>query len=44
MSDGTAKTKASNEWPTSLNPDVLNVIHNEFKFNTMTPVQVNQKR
>ncbi len=41
MSEGNVKTKAANEWPATLNPDILSVIRNEFKFTTMTPVQVN---
>ena len=29
------------EWPTFLDPRILDVLKNDFKFKTMTPVQVN---
>jgi hypothetical protein len=39
---GVAKSKPTNEWPAYLNKDVLSVIHNDLKFNSMTPVQVSR--
>lgn len=41
MNNSEPKKSTNNTWPEYLNPKIISVVNQKLKFETMTPVQVN---